>query len=252
MAARSLILPSGLAEAAELPCGYRFDPTDEELVFYYLKSKLEKTLTLDVVKTLDGDPNTLYDDAPWISFHSQLTGSFDVFTKLKGLADKRRDRRTPSGTWRNQNRKPVLDSDGNILYVKKQFRFEETGKKNRSGLWLMTEFSSKYEGRKGEYVLCRIYNKDALGRKREYSVEKEEGNGKSKKMRQDNLGYAYWENENFGDPNPSLERQDNLVSAYCENENFGDPNPRLERTPEHADNDDLLFWDDILFYDQCP
>lgn len=51
-----------------LPPGFRFHPTDEELVVYYLKRKVNgKTIEFDVIKEVD-----LYKCEPW-----DLPGMFD-------------------------------------------------------------------------------------------------------------------------------------------------------------------------------
>ncbi|XP_037493499.1 NAC domain-containing protein 41 [Jatropha curcas] len=187
-----------------LPVGYRFCPTEEELVCFYLQEKLHKTLPVIVdafIKTLDD----LYSDEPWNIFCNEtpVNGYFYVFTKLKSRSAKRSMRTTPSGTWTARSSKDIPCR--NITYVKKDFVFKAKGKEASSsnGHWTMLEFSLKDERFKGDYVICKIKRAENSeqgtaatvpfldgkkdGKKRKSSVEKEEENDNSKKMRQDNL-----------------------------------------------------------------
>lgn len=62
---------------ATLPPGFRFHPTDEELIGYYLKRKIEGIeIELEVIPVIE-----LYKFDPW-----ELPGKFDFFkTNLKLL-----------------------------------------------------------------------------------------------------------------------------------------------------------------------
>ncbi|KDP24005.1 hypothetical protein JCGZ_25393 [Jatropha curcas] len=183
-----------------LSVGYRFCPTEEELVCFYLQEKLHKTLPViadAVIKTLDD----LYSDEPWNIFCNETpeNGYFYVFTKLKTRSANRSKRTTPSGTWTGRSSKDIPCR--NITYVRKYFVFDAKGEaaSSSNGHWTMHEFSLKDEGFKGDYVLCKIKREDKSeqgtaatvpfldGKKRKSSVEKEEENDNSKKMRQDNL-----------------------------------------------------------------
>ncbi|KDP46785.1 hypothetical protein JCGZ_06573 [Jatropha curcas] len=203
-----------------LSVGYRFCPTEEDLVCFYLQEKLHKTLPVIAdafIKTLDD----LYSDEPWNIFCNEapVNGYFYVFTKLKTRSANRSKRTTPSGTWTGRNSKDIPCR--NITYVRKYFVFDAKGEaaSSSNGHWTMYEFSLKDERFKGDYVLCKIKCEDKSeqgtaatvtfldGKKRKSSVEKEEENDNSKKMRQDNLSSV--------NPNPSWHLS-NEVLVDCE------------------------------------
>lgn len=59
---------------ASLPPGFRFHPTDEELIDYYLKRKVQGLeIELEVIPVVD-----LYKFDPW-----ELPGTFNPFTPCK-------------------------------------------------------------------------------------------------------------------------------------------------------------------------
>lgn len=62
-----------MAKRKLLPLGFRFTPTDEELVMYYLKRKITgKEPHIDIIPELD-----IYKFAPW-----KLPGNFAIFFLL--------------------------------------------------------------------------------------------------------------------------------------------------------------------------
>ncbi|KDP42192.1 hypothetical protein JCGZ_02922 [Jatropha curcas] len=139
-----------MAERSELPCGYRFVPTDEELVNFYLRRKVEKQpLPRGVVRTRD-----IYSKNPWEIFDKSCNGFFYVFTTLRKKQNSRTrfDRTAGSGTWKNRFSKSFPGDDGKSFWFKKDYVFELN--KNQSsadssidnGHWIMQEFSLEDEG----------------------------------------------------------------------------------------------------------
>ncbi|XP_022754073.1 NAC domain-containing protein 83-like [Durio zibethinus] len=146
-----------------LPLGYRFYPTKEEILQFYLPP------------AINGEPlpsNALIEREiygenrePWNIFDKDKKCSYWVFTMLKKKSKSRIDRTAGSGTWLGRSIKEVKDKHGNILGFDKYFSF--TCKKDRSnrgsnGRWIMHEFSLSDEGL-SDYVICKIENKDAVG-----------------------------------------------------------------------------------------
>nr|AGL39738.1 NAC transcription factor 082 [Jatropha curcas] len=159
-----------MAERSELPCGYRFVPTDEELVNFYLRRKVEKQpLPRGVVRTRD-----IYSKNPWEIFDKSCNGFFYVFTTLRKKQNSRTrfDRTAGSGTWKNRFSKSFPGDDGKSFWFKKDYVFELN--KNQSsadssidnGHWIMQEFSLEDEG-SNSYVLCKISNKNARDSQKE-------------------------------------------------------------------------------------
>ncbi|XP_022714611.1 NAC domain-containing protein 55-like [Durio zibethinus] len=147
-----------------IPDGYRFLPTDEELVLKYLLKKVRgEPLSSEAVIDMEiyGDN----DKEPWKIFGESSSEKFYVFTKLKKKGKGRRiERKAGCGTWKGQRTDPVKDSQNNQVGFKKLFVFEvksTSGTKNaNNGHWLMNEFSLLND--RSDYVLCTIRNKHAI------------------------------------------------------------------------------------------
>ncbi|KAF7127296.1 hypothetical protein RHSIM_Rhsim11G0116500 [Rhododendron simsii] len=143
-----------------VPVGYRFTPTDQELVIDYLrkKSKGAEALPCDVIfeREIYGTGNK----APWQIFTENdpwEEGSIYVLTKLikaRG-SDKRIARTAGCGSWHGE-------TGPEPIYDKQTAMDESVGK----GYWTMHEFSLPPDGNstsstrkqspKREFVLCRI------------------------------------------------------------------------------------------------
>ncbi|WCJ19442.1 NAC domain containing protein 2 [Euphorbia peplus] len=138
----------------EFPVGFRFVPTDEELISCYLfKKQNGEPLPSDVVKDSD-----LYSNKPWKLFDKSVKQDFYVFAKLEknGAMTKRA---AGSGTWLNQNKNNVFDRDGRVIGMKKMFHYhiQESAHTNYNGTWIMHEFLILDSD---DLVLCRIRNSD--------------------------------------------------------------------------------------------
>ncbi|KAK6246673.1 hypothetical protein QUC31_001291 [Theobroma cacao] len=143
-----------------VPPGYRFAPTDDQLILHYLSNKIKgEPLPSEAVTDCEiyGDQ----DKEPWRIFGMTSPRKFYVFTKLKNKGKGKRIERTAGrGTWKGQRTDPVKDSDGNQIGFKKLFVFEVKGggANNVNGHWLMHEYSLLTQS---DYVLCAIRNKNA-------------------------------------------------------------------------------------------
>ncbi|XVF27934.1 hypothetical protein REPUB_Repub14bG0152300 [Reevesia pubescens] len=149
-----------------IPPGYRFVPTDEELVLLYLSKKArgEPVYTEAVIdKEIYGDN----DMEPWKIFGEKSSQKFYIFTKLKkkGKGKRNIERKAGCGTWKGQRTEPVKDSQNNQVGFKKLFVFQvkagsSTSNNANNGHWLMHEFSLLND--QSDYVLCEIRNKRAI------------------------------------------------------------------------------------------
>ncbi|KAF7126768.1 hypothetical protein RHSIM_Rhsim11G0117000 [Rhododendron simsii] len=155
-----------------VPVGYRFTPTDQELVIDYLGSKSNgKALPCDVVFECEiyGTGNK----APWQIFTGNnpwIESSVYVLTKLikaKG-SDKRIARTAGCGSWHGETGpEPIYNqqtgpndkqTDPKLIGYKRTLCFRTTDESGamEKGRWIMHEFE---QWPKGEYVLCRIKRK---------------------------------------------------------------------------------------------
>ncbi|KAK8663547.1 hypothetical protein V6N13_083363 [Hibiscus sabdariffa] len=111
-----------------IPPGFRFVPTDYELIKYYLSNKLKgQPLPCDKhihEREIYGEKNK----EPWNIFGETSSKTFYVFIELRKKGEERTiDRIAGSGTWKGQRTYLVMDSEKNHL---------------------------------DHWVLCRIYNKN--------------------------------------------------------------------------------------------
>ncbi|KAI8532002.1 hypothetical protein RHMOL_Rhmol11G0179300 [Rhododendron molle] len=163
-----------------VPVGYKFRPTDQELVIDYLrkKSKGAEALPCDVV--LERDIYGTGNKAPWQIFtKNDLWEECSVYVLTKLIkargSDKRIARTAGCGSWHGETGpEPIYDvqTDPEPIGYKRMLRFQitnESGAMDESvgkGYWTMHEFSLRPDGNstsstrkqspKGEYVLCRI------------------------------------------------------------------------------------------------
>ncbi|KFK38893.1 hypothetical protein AALP_AA3G174600 [Arabis alpina] len=167
-----------------LPPGFRFHPTDEELVVHYLKRKAASApLPVAIIADVD-----LYKFDPWelpakASFGEQEWYFFSPRDR-KYPNGARPNRAATSGYWKATGTdKPVLASEGNQkVGVKKALVFY-SGKppKGIKSDWIMHEYrlidnkpnnrppgcdygNKKNSLRLDDWVLCRIYKKNNAGR----------------------------------------------------------------------------------------
>ncbi|KAI8531985.1 hypothetical protein RHMOL_Rhmol11G0177800 [Rhododendron molle] len=155
-----------------VPVGYRFRPTDQELVIDYLGRKSKgKSLPCDAVfeREIYGTGNK----APWQIFTENdpwTESSVYVLTKLikaRG-SDKRIARTAGCGSWHGETSpEPIYDNqtgpepiydeqtDPEPIGYKRTLCFRTTDESGamEKGRWIMHEFE---QSPKGEYVLCRI------------------------------------------------------------------------------------------------
>ncbi|TXG49252.1 hypothetical protein EZV62_025127 [Acer yangbiense] len=129
-------------EGFRLPAvGYRFNPTNQELIVHFLYNKCEE--------------NTLY-----------------FFTRLKNKNDekgKRINRATDSSTWRAQRDRKIFSySDYQRVFIgfRRSFSFMlKTGSQESCGKWVMHEYRLHgcnlvdQSNAMKDYVLCRIIKK---------------------------------------------------------------------------------------------
>lgn len=151
-----------------LPPGFRFHPTDSELVEYYLKEKVDKRLDKDCV-IVDVD---LLSHEPWDlpSLSSLTEGEWYFFCPRdrKYPNGSRANRATGRGYWKATGKdKQVCCSRGRKeqIGMKKTLVFYQGRAPNGVRTdWVMHEYRLEAEGasaklRQGDYVLCRVFCK---------------------------------------------------------------------------------------------
>ncbi|KAK8985170.1 hypothetical protein V6N11_012009 [Hibiscus sabdariffa] len=160
----------GLATA--LAPGFRFHPTDEELVSYYLKRKVSnKPVRFNAISEVD-----IYKHEPWgLSDMSRLKTRdqewyfFSLLDKKYGNGG-RMNRATNQGYWKATGKDREVRHDEQLIGMKKTLVFHNG--RAPDGLrtnWVMHEYRLVEEeleriGAVQGYVLCRVFHKNNIGR----------------------------------------------------------------------------------------
>ncbi|XP_015877921.1 NAC domain-containing protein 7 isoform X1 [Ziziphus jujuba] len=150
-----------------VPPGFRFHPTDEELVDYYLRKKItSRRIDLDVIKDVD-----LYKIEPWdlqeicrIGTEEQNEWYFFSHKDKKYPTGTRTNRATAAGFWKATGRDKAIYSKHDLIGMRKTLVFYKGRAPNgQKSDWIMHEYrletdengSAQEEG----WVVCRVFKK---------------------------------------------------------------------------------------------
>ncbi|CAL1385372.1 unnamed protein product [Linum trigynum] len=172
-----------------LPPGFRFYPTDEELLVQYLCRKVAgHSFSLQIIGEID-----LYKHDPWV-----LPGKA-IFGEKEWYFFSPRDRKYPNGSrpnrvagsgyWKATGTDKVITTEGRKAGIKKALVFY-VGKapKGTKTNWIMHEYRLLDSSRKNgstkldDWVLCRIYKKNSGGGQKPMpglSTQEQSNNGSS-------------------------------------------------------------------------
>ncbi|KAK3124146.1 hypothetical protein QOZ80_8AG0641130 [Eleusine coracana subsp. coracana] len=159
--------PPAAAAATSLAPGFRFHPTDEELVSYYLKRKvLGRPLKVDAIAEID-----LYKIEPWdLPARSRLRSrdsQWYFFSRLdrKHANRARTNRATNGGYWKTTGKDREVRHGPRIVGMKKTLVFHAgRAPKGERTNWVMHEY--RLEGDEvpqDSFVVCRIFQKAGPG-----------------------------------------------------------------------------------------
>ncbi|KAK4279753.1 hypothetical protein QN277_011479 [Acacia crassicarpa] len=150
-----------------VPPGFRFRPTEEELVGYYLKRKINSLkINLDVIVELD-----LYKIEPWdiqdrckLGYEEQNEWYFFSHKDKKYPTGTRTNRATAAGFWKATGRDKAVMSKNKIIGMRKTLVFYQGRAPNgRKSDWIMHEYrlqSSEHAPPQAKgWVVCRAFIK---------------------------------------------------------------------------------------------
>ncbi|OWM70249.1 hypothetical protein CDL15_Pgr026099 [Punica granatum] len=175
---------NGPRRLPDLEPGFRFCPTDDELVLYYLKRKvLGKPFRCDVITSLN-----IYAHQPWDLPDKAAIKSMDLewffFTELdrKFKSGDRVNRDTGKGFWKTTGNDRVITHKERTIGLKRTLVYHSGYKPDfKRTDWVMHEFRlSKQELErigvkvwlnsgfpffwvKDTYVMCRVFHKEKIG-----------------------------------------------------------------------------------------
>ncbi|KAI3706737.1 hypothetical protein L6452_24671 [Arctium lappa] len=148
------------------PIGYRFLPTDQELITHFLLNMINNQ---DLPKNKIGNVDT-YQDHP-----QNIVGQWYFFTprNRKYVNSSRADRKAGDGYWKAiKSYKEITEEDGTKIGVKKTLVYHQGNDRIKTD-WMMQEFLvaadhprlrlDKSYNKLNDYVLCKIYKKNNTG-----------------------------------------------------------------------------------------
>uniref|UniRef100_A0A5B6YMD7 Putative NAC domain-containing protein 7 isoform X1 n=1 Tax=Davidia involucrata TaxID=16924 RepID=A0A5B6YMD7_DAVIN len=155
-----------------VPPGFRFHPTDEELVGYYLKKKVaSQKIDLDVIRDID-----LYRIEPWdlqgercrIGYEEQNEWYFFSHKDKKYPTGTRTNRATMAGFWKATGRDKAVYAKLKLIGMRKTLVFYKGRAPNgQKSDWIMHEYrlESEENGPPQEegWVVCRAFKKRTTG-----------------------------------------------------------------------------------------
>ncbi|XP_024169360.1 NAC domain-containing protein 7 [Rosa chinensis] len=152
---------------SHVPPGFRFHPTDEELVDYYLRKKIaSKKIDLDVIRDVD-----LYKIEPWdlqelckIGTEDQNEWYFFSHKDKKYPTGTRTNRATKAGFWKATGRDKAIYIRHNLVGMRKTLVFYKGRAPNgQKSDWIMHEYrlETNENGPPQEegWVVCRVFKK---------------------------------------------------------------------------------------------
>ncbi|KAH6806401.1 NAC domain containing protein 100 [Perilla frutescens var. frutescens] len=157
----------------ELPPGFRFHPTDEELLTHYLSPKvLDCNFTTRAVGEVDLNKVEPW-DLPWKAKIGEKEWYFFCMRDRKYPSGSRTNRATNAGYWKATGKDKEIFRAKILVGMKKTLVFYRgRAPKGEKTNWVMHEY--RLEGRnsnilpkatKSEWVICRVFKKSSGGNK---------------------------------------------------------------------------------------
>ncbi|XP_028124170.1 NAC domain-containing protein 78-like [Camellia sinensis] len=160
--------------SASLAPGFRFHPTDEELVRYYLRRKVcGKPFRFDAISEID-----IYKSEPWDLPGKSRLKSRDLEWYFFSMLDKkygngsRTNRATERGYWKTTGKdRPVLHNSRTVGMKKTLVYHSGRAPRGERSNWVMHEYRLVDEQLENSgifqdaFVLCRIFQKSGTGPK---------------------------------------------------------------------------------------
>ncbi|KAG4119358.1 hypothetical protein ERO13_D11G074500v2 [Gossypium hirsutum] len=161
-------------EQMELPPGFRFHPTDEELITHYLSKKVVDSF-FSAIAIGEVDLNKCEPwDLPWRAKMGEKEWYFFCVRDRKYPTGLRTNRATDAGYWKATGKDKEIFKGKSLVGMKKTLVFYKgRAPKGQKTNWVMHEF--RLEGQysvynlpktaKNEWVICRVFQKSPNGKK---------------------------------------------------------------------------------------
>ncbi|KAK4844860.1 hypothetical protein QYF36_025184 [Acer negundo] len=153
-------------EENNLPPGFRFHPTDEELITYYLTQKVSDT-TFTSKAIVDVDLNKCEPwDLPAKASMGEKEWYFFAMRDRKYPTGLRTNRATEAGYWKTTGKDKEIFRGGVLVGMKKTLVFYKgRAPKGEKSNWVMHEYRLEnkhpFKSHKEEWVVCRVFKKSS-------------------------------------------------------------------------------------------
>ncbi|KAF5730164.1 NAC domain-containing protein [Tripterygium wilfordii] len=158
----------------DLPPGFRFHPTDEELISHYLHKKvLDTNFSARAIGDVDLNKSEPW-ELPWKAKLGEKEWYFFCVRDRKYPTGLRTNRATEAGYWKATGKDKEIYKGKPLVGMKKTLVFYKgRAPKGEKTNWVMHEY--RLEGKysvhnlpktaKNEWVICRVFQKSAGGKK---------------------------------------------------------------------------------------
>ncbi|KAK8537596.1 hypothetical protein V6N13_096589 [Hibiscus sabdariffa] len=158
----------------DLPPGFRFHPTDEELISHYLYKKvLDINFSAKAIGEVDLNKSEPW-ELPWKAKMGEKEWYFFCVRDRKYPTGLRTNRATESGYWKATGKDKEICRGKSLVGMKKTLVFYKgRAPKGEKTNWVMHEY--RLEGKfsvhnlpksaKNEWVICRVFQKSSGGKK---------------------------------------------------------------------------------------
>ncbi|XVF11898.1 hypothetical protein REPUB_Repub08aG0066900 [Reevesia pubescens] len=161
-------------EQMDLPPGFRFHPTDEELISHYLYKKVfDINFSARAIGEVDLNKSEPW-ELPWKAKMGEKEWYFFCVRDRKYPTGLRTNRATDSGYWKATGKDKEIYRGKSLVGMKKTLVFYKgRAPKGEKSNWVMHEY--RLEGKysvhnlpktaKNEWVICRVFEKSSGGKK---------------------------------------------------------------------------------------
>ncbi|KAL1209217.1 NAC domain-containing protein [Cardamine amara subsp. amara] len=153
-----------------LPAGFRFHPTDEELITHYLSRKVvDVGFTAKAIVDIDLNKSEPW-DLPAKASMGEKEWYFFNLRDRKYPTGLRTNRATEAGYWKTTGKDKEIYRTGILVGMKKTLVFYKgRAPKGEKSNWVMHEYrlenKQPLKPTKEEWVVCRIFKKNAAAKK---------------------------------------------------------------------------------------
>ncbi|KAF8392799.1 hypothetical protein HHK36_021036 [Tetracentron sinense] len=162
----------GVAKEETLPPGFRFHPTDEELITYYLTNKISNAnFTGRAIGDVDLNKSEPW-DLPGKAKMGEKEWYFFSLRDRKYPTGVRTNRATNAGYWKTTGKDKEIFNNvtSELVGMKKTLVFYRgRAPRGEKTNWVMHEYrihsKSAFRTAKDEWVVCRVFQKSAAGKK---------------------------------------------------------------------------------------